>query len=121
MVNSDNETILNEIVNSVAKVYQWKNFYKPVIKHLDLVKENSLHSYTGKYLWNGDTVNIVIKGGHLFIDYGYMQWQLFFTSPADFFAYEYGECFQFVKTEAGTISGIKVGDKGYAKKIDDLF
>jgi CubicO group peptidase (beta-lactamase class C family) len=32
MVNSNNGNILNEIVNSVASVYEWKNFYKPALK-----------------------------------------------------------------------------------------
>jgi CubicO group peptidase (beta-lactamase class C family) len=32
MTNSDNGSILDEIVNSVAVTYQWKNYYQPVIK-----------------------------------------------------------------------------------------
>jgi CubicO group peptidase (beta-lactamase class C family) len=32
MTNSDNGSILDEIVNSVAITYQWKNYYQPVIK-----------------------------------------------------------------------------------------
>jgi 3-hydroxy-3-methylglutaryl CoA synthase len=29
MVNSDNGNILQEVINSVAAVYHWKDFFKP--------------------------------------------------------------------------------------------
>ncbi|HTE29191.1 MAG TPA: serine hydrolase [Chryseolinea sp.] len=49
MVNSDNGEILNELVNSVATVYQWKDFYNPTIKTIIAVPDNVLASYVGEY------------------------------------------------------------------------
>jgi CubicO group peptidase (beta-lactamase class C family) len=49
MVNSDNGSILPEIVNSVASVYKWAGFYQPTIKKLVQVPDETLSKYVGKY------------------------------------------------------------------------
>lgn len=49
MVNSDNGSILQELVYSVATVYDWKGFYQPTIKKLVIVPEETLNKYVGKY------------------------------------------------------------------------
>jgi len=48
MLNSDNRTIIQEIVNSVAFVYQWKDFYKPVIKKVISLRDAITTSYAGE-------------------------------------------------------------------------
>ncbi|RYG02197.1 MAG: serine hydrolase, partial [Chitinophagaceae bacterium] len=65
MVNSDNGAILNEIVNSVAEVYGWKEFYKQTVKKLASVPDDVLNKYAGKYLMEKDTVVISKSGDHL--------------------------------------------------------
>jgi hypothetical protein len=42
MINADDFSIINEVVNSVATVYNWKDFYKPVFKKLFIVPRDSL-------------------------------------------------------------------------------
>jgi CubicO group peptidase (beta-lactamase class C family) len=49
MVNSQNGAILDEIANSVATVYNWKGFYKPVLKQMMAVPASVLDSYVGEY------------------------------------------------------------------------
>jgi CubicO group peptidase (beta-lactamase class C family) len=49
MINSENGAIMQEIINSVANVYQWKDFYKPIIKKLFPVPDEVSLSYVGKY------------------------------------------------------------------------
>jgi CubicO group peptidase (beta-lactamase class C family) len=66
MVNSDNGAILNEIINSVASVYGWKEFYNPVVKKLATVSNDVLKSYTGKYELNpGFNLTISLDGNQL--------------------------------------------------------
>ncbi len=49
MVNSNNGAIMQEIINSVAKVYQWTDFHKPIIKKIVAVPDEVSNSYVGKY------------------------------------------------------------------------
>jgi CubicO group peptidase (beta-lactamase class C family) len=49
MVNSDNGEIIMELINSVARVYQWKNFYNPTLKKVVDVPEDVLSSYEGEF------------------------------------------------------------------------
>jgi len=49
MVNSDNGNILQEILNSIATVYGWKDFYKPEIRTVVKVPDDVLDSYVGEY------------------------------------------------------------------------
>lgn len=67
MINSNDFSIINEVVNSVATVYNWKDFYKPVFRKLFIVPRDSLSNYTGKYLLGNDTLSIDICGERLCI------------------------------------------------------
>jgi CubicO group peptidase (beta-lactamase class C family) len=49
MVNSDSGGILDEIINSVAKIYQFKGLNRAKIKNTVVVANNVLQKYTGKY------------------------------------------------------------------------
>ena len=67
MVNSDNGAILNEIINSVATVYNWKEFYNPVVKKIQPVESELLTSYTGRYQLSPDMIiTISAKENQLF-------------------------------------------------------
>ena len=67
MINADDFTIINEVLNSVATVYNWKNFYTPVFKKLFIVPRDSLSNYVGKFLLGKDTLSIAICGEQLCI------------------------------------------------------
>jgi hypothetical protein len=41
MINSENGAIVQEIINSVANVYKWKDFYKPILKKLFAVSDEA--------------------------------------------------------------------------------
>jgi CubicO group peptidase (beta-lactamase class C family) len=49
MVNSDEGTILEEVVAAVATVYGWKDFYKPVVRKTVTVANEVSDSYVGEY------------------------------------------------------------------------
>ena len=60
MINSDDFSIINEVVNSVATVYNWKGFHTPVFKKLFTLSRDSLPNYIGKYLLGKDTLSVFI-------------------------------------------------------------
>lgn len=65
MINGDNYAIISEITNSVASVYGWKDFYKPVFKKKIVMPRDTLQAYTGKYLLVKDTLAISFCGEEL--------------------------------------------------------
>jgi CubicO group peptidase (beta-lactamase class C family) len=64
MVNSDNGNILQEIVNSVATVYHWKDFYKPEIRTVVTVPDEILDSYVGEYAISEQFKITIRRDGH---------------------------------------------------------
>jgi CubicO group peptidase (beta-lactamase class C family) len=68
LTNSDNgQDLINEIINSVATVYNWKGFYNPVLKKLVAVPDTLLNKYAGEYFSENPSLKIIIenKNGEL--------------------------------------------------------
>ena len=63
MTNSDNGSLIyEEIANSVATVYKWKDYYLPEIKKIVDIDTTLLNEYAGKYILDGNTA-IIKKTG----------------------------------------------------------
>jgi CubicO group peptidase (beta-lactamase class C family) len=118
MTNSENGSIIEEIVNSVASVYQWKDFYQPVIKKVIPVAEKILDSYLGTYDLNGDTITITKRDGDLFVNFRGMLWKIFFTSDTDFFVQEYKADLKFQIDSEGRVTGFTLFGAVLAKKTE---
>ncbi len=104
MVNSDNGSILNEVVNSVASVYGWKDYYKPVIKKMVTIADSLLDAYEGNYFLEGDTINISRKRNEVLLTINRIQtFPIFFSSPEDFFAKDIPLEFRFEKDPTGKV------------------
>jgi hypothetical protein len=77
MTNTDDIPIVNEVINSVAIVYNWKDFYKPFMTLKKMILDDSvLASYVGQYkntatsegqfnLTAGSVFTITKEGHHL--------------------------------------------------------
>jgi CubicO group peptidase (beta-lactamase class C family) len=113
MVNSDNGEIINEIINSVSKVYDWKNFYQPTIKKIVQVPVDTLDKYTGEYVMKDITLSIKRNGYHLYVfQNGNSGLQIFFTSNTDFFLFEVPAEASFMMNENGKTTSIKLHQNG---------
>jgi CubicO group peptidase (beta-lactamase class C family) len=114
MVNSDNGSILNEVINSVATVYGWKDYYKPVVKKIVPVAVSLLDAYAGNYFLDGDTINISRKGNEVLLTVNRMQtFTIYFSSPEDFFTKDISLELRFEKDAEGKVKDFyfKQGDK----------
>ena len=84
--------ITEEIINSVASVYEWKGFYKPVIKKEITVQDSIYKQYTGIYKFDGvdQTVKVYQQNGKLWFhdSSSPVPWLMHFTSDKDFFFHE---------------------------------
>lgn len=105
-LNTNSYDILPEVVNSIATVYQWKNFYDPVYRETVNVPENIQKKYAGVYLVNGDKFTCILKkkdGYYLYADGTYAP--MLYTSDTEFFNTEFPTEKRFVKGASGSITG----------------
>ncbi|MEO6631932.1 MAG: serine hydrolase domain-containing protein, partial [Mucilaginibacter sp.] len=67
LINSDNDKILNELVNSVAVAYNWMGFYNPEVRKLVAVPDTLINKYIGQYQSEQPalTIKIIRKNGSL--------------------------------------------------------
>lgn len=102
---SSNE-LIQEIVNSVATVYDWAGFYEPVIKKAITLPDSILQKYAGVYTAPEDRFTIILKKGEaysLFADGIYDK--MYFTSETDFFNVTFPTEKQFLKDPSGIVTG----------------
>lgn len=115
MANTDNGALLSEIVNSLASVYNWKDFYTPKIKNIVTVNSEILKSYVGNYKLHRDTLNVTLEKEGLMIRLdSKTQYKIYFTSDTDFFILEMaGSEQKFTKDNSNKIIGFDISDNGY--------
>lgn len=106
MTNSDNGSLCSEVANSVATVYGWKDFYKPVFRTVVDVDVAILDRYTGTYEAEGSTFTVKREDNTLQISpYPGIWVKVYFTSDTDFFVRESQDEMKFVVDEKGSIAG----------------
>jgi CubicO group peptidase (beta-lactamase class C family) len=116
MTNSDNGSLLSEVVNSIGLVYGWKDFYQPVQKTVIDVEETLLQKYSGKYGIEGEVFNMKVEGGKLLISPVPGFWiQAYFTSETDFFVREFEGDLKFVTDKKGNITGFIINGMTVSK------
>jgi len=115
MANTNNGSLLYEIINSLANVYNWKDFYTPKMKQVVTVNNKILKSYVGNYKLRRDTFNVTLEkeGLVLWLD-SKTKYKIYFTSDTDFFMLEMaGSEIKFVKNSNNEITGFDIDDNGY--------
>lgn len=118
MTNSSNGSLASEVANSVAIVYGWKDYYKPVLKTVVDVDEAILERYVGKYVGGGDVFTVKREGAKLLISpYPDIWVNAYFTSDSDFFVREYKVDLKFITDTQGKVTGFNIGG-GLATRIE---
>jgi CubicO group peptidase (beta-lactamase class C family) len=117
MTNSDNGVLLEEIANSVAIVYNWKDYYLPEEKKEVDVEESVVLKYLGKYNAGGQTITVTMGDNGLVVKpTENIVWRLHFTSDSDFFIREYRGNLKF-QSANGKVTGVNMNGQ-VAPKID---
>jgi CubicO group peptidase (beta-lactamase class C family) len=118
MTNSDNPSILEEIANSVAIVYKWKDYYLPEIKKVVSLDTIALDKYVGKYVAFGNNIELKKEGQNLMASIqDYNSWKLYFTSDSDFFVRELRGSMRFRIDKNNKVKGLSFNG-AFAKKIE---
>ena len=115
MANTDNGSLLSEIVNSLASVYNWKDFYTPKIKKIVTVNNEILKSYVGNYKLYRNTFNVTLEKEGLALRLNSTtKYKIYFTSDTDFFMLEMaGSEVRFTKDKSNKVIGFDIDDNGY--------
>lgn len=110
MTNSDEYSIIPEIINSVASVYQWKDFYKPVIKKVVHPDTNLLKTYVGEYTLENITLRFKLQDGHLYINQQASPYsRVYFETDDTFFIYPApGSTVTFVRNEQAKVTHLLI-------------
>lgn len=110
--NTDNFQILPEVMNSVAKAYDWKNFYRaPARKTAIQVSDEVIKTYEGIYLFDDAFAAVGKKDNTYHFYTGSTFAKMYFTSPETFFNEEFRAVKTFVKDDKGRV-------KGYTRQVD---
>jgi CubicO group peptidase (beta-lactamase class C family) len=108
MVNSDNGQIMNEIIRSIAREYDWED-YLPQPREVVSVDTSTLDEYTGRFLINPDRVlTVTQQGGRLYAQpTASPKFELFPVSENEFVRKDAEITYTFART-GGKIDRIKV-------------
>jgi hypothetical protein len=119
-MNSENPALLSEIINSVAKAYNWKNFYKePKRKKSISVPDHSVKPAEGIYLYDHTWSGIGKKNNEYHFYANGIYSKMYFSSPTSFFNEEFPAVKTFIKDSKENIIGYKrnVDGKDYPDAI----
>lgn len=106
MINQDYNPLLEEVINSVATVYEWKGFYNPIIKKPITVQDSVLQKYIGKYkLWTS-IYTVTKRDGDYWFGSNGVEGKMYFTSEKDFFNFEFKSEKEFYRDDTGKLVGI---------------
>lgn len=121
MINGENYAVISELLNSVARVYQWKDFYKPEFRRVVTIPADSLDSYTGNFLLDRDTISIIRCGDKLCIQQNRQPvngYEMIFSDPLHFSIREVpGANFSVLRNAAGAIEALELKQDGEGKKL----
>jgi hypothetical protein len=114
MVNSDNDGVISELINSVAKVYGFKGLFHANIKKVVSVPVEVLKSYTGKFFIGPPrTLTIIEADGKLYAQAsGEAKRELYPQSNNRFFLKDLPYELEFNKDADGKIHLMFYGDGG---------
>lgn len=124
-LNSDNGRLLGEVINSVAKVYNWKNFYQEPRKVKSItVPDETLKTYEGIYLFDNTWAAIGKKDNEYHFFTSGTHAKMYFSTPVQFVNEEFQAVKTMIKDEKGIITGYtrSVNGKEYppARKVFNL-
>jgi len=67
MINGEDFSVVNELMNSVATVYNWDGFFKPEFRKSVSIPKDTLALYTGNFKMGKDTLSLRLCGDQLCI------------------------------------------------------
>lgn len=122
LINSDNGFIADELVNSIARTYQWPDFYRPTIRRTVDVPNAVLEAYVGNYQAGNRIYTITRENNRLFEHVkGSSRAELFPESQSRFFFRSFNAEIEFIRDASGKVvkrTMVYNGQKTEAQRIN---
>jgi hypothetical protein len=116
MTNSENFNILDELTNSVARVYGWKDFYKPEFKKIQKLAHEDLDNFVGNFKLGNDTLTISICDEELCLQQNGQPlsgFKMIFTGNDNFSVREVPSAsFKAMRNEKGYVEALQLQQNG---------
>jgi CubicO group peptidase (beta-lactamase class C family) len=104
--NSDNNGILDEITNSIANVYDWKDYYLPEQKNVIAISPDIAARYAGRYYFGDRIIKFRTSDKGLQINiFANLYFDVLFTSETEFFIREYPGYIKFLMDKDNKVTG----------------
>jgi CubicO group peptidase (beta-lactamase class C family) len=116
MINGENFSVINELLNSVAIVYGWKGFYNPTYKKIVTLPKDTLQKLVGNFLLEKDTLTVSFCGDALCLQQNFQPatgYQMFFSDNNSFSVREVPNAFfTIIRNAEGKVEAfqLKQGD-----------
>jgi len=118
MTNSENTALLEEIVNSVATTYRWKNYYVPITRTEVPQPTNVLAAYVGTYKLQDEYVAIALKKDGLWLAIDKTTaWRMYFSDANHFFVLEDAGNFSMLRDSTGKVTAIGIDNNPIASRV----
>ncbi|HEV8269836.1 MAG TPA: serine hydrolase domain-containing protein [Chitinophagaceae bacterium] len=124
MINGENFSVINELLNSVAMVYDWKGFYKPTFKKIVTVPKDTLQQLVGNFLLEKDTLTISFCGDNLCLQQNRQPatgYQMFFSDYSNFSVREVPNAFfNLIRNAAGIVEALQLKQGTYNMRLPKI-
>ncbi len=121
MINGENYSVINEVLNSVATVYNWNGFYKPEFRKDLVIHKDTLARYTGHFKMGKDTLSLVMCGEHLCIQQNRQPatgYRVYFSDNTHFsIREENASTFTLLFNESGKLEALELKDPRVKMKL----
>ena len=105
-LNSDYSRLINEVINSVAKAYQWENFYVAPQQRTSIkLSDETIKQYAGIYIFDNYWVAIGEKDKEFHYYQNQTYAKMHFLTTNSFFNEEFKAIKEMVKDEQGNVIG----------------
>lgn len=110
MTNGENSAMLEELINSVARVYGWKDFFNPEFKKALKLPREDLDNFTGSFKIINDTVTVSICGDELCLSQGGQDvFKMIFSNNDEFSVREVPSAsFKAIRNEKGFVESLEL-------------
>jgi CubicO group peptidase (beta-lactamase class C family) len=116
MTNGENFQVIEELINSVARVYGWKDFFIPEFKKIVKLSPEAMDSVVGSFKLQADTLIIAKCGEELCIRQaaqGEPGFKMLFTNSDEFSLAEVPSAvFKLVRDDNGLIETLELRQNG---------
>lgn len=124
MENGENFSLIAELLNSVAQVYNWKGFYNPTFKKLVTVPADTLQQYTGNYKLGNDTLMVKFMGSDLVLQQNSQPvngYKMYFSDNSSFSVKEEPSAvFKVLRNAAGTVEALELKQGGAVMRLPKM-